>query len=142
MELSFRCDCPITSALDVLGDKWMLVLVKLMLLEHKQTFKAFRESDEGIATNILTNKLKLLEELELVQQARLPNNKKTKLYQLTEKGLSLTPIIVELALWSDAQLRDLNPIIQNGEPMAMMRKDKAGMTKILLENYRTEVLVD
>ena len=63
MEHKFRCDCPFTSALDVLGDKWMLVIVKQMLIEGKETFKDFTESEEAIATNILSAKLKILVEL-------------------------------------------------------------------------------
>ncbi|MEO0628294.1 MAG: winged helix-turn-helix transcriptional regulator, partial [Bacteroidota bacterium] len=108
MELKFRCDCPITSAVDVLGDRWMLVVIKQMLLEERKTFKDFMESDEAIATNILSAKLKLLEKLQLITKSKLPNNKKTNLYLLTEKGLSLAGTIVELALWSDENLRSLN----------------------------------
>ena len=77
MDAKFRCDCPFTSALDVVGDKWMLVIVKQMLLDGKVTFKDFMESDEAVSSNILTIKLKLLQELEIVGQTRLPNNKKT-----------------------------------------------------------------
>ena len=105
MTQKFRCDCPFTSAIDILGDKWMLVIVKQMLLENKTTFKDFTESDEAIATNILSTKLKILEELEIITKTHPPNNKKTKLYVLTEKGLALTPLLVELAIWSDKHLR-------------------------------------
>ena len=59
MDNKFRCNCPFTSALDILGDKWMLVIVKQMLIEGKETFKDFTESEEAIATNILSTKLKL-----------------------------------------------------------------------------------
>ena len=57
MEFKFRCECPITTALDILGDKWILVIIKQMLIEDKKTFKDFIESDEAIATNFLTSKL-------------------------------------------------------------------------------------
>lgn len=80
-----------------LDDKWMLVIVKQMLLEGKETFKGFTESKEAIATNILSAKLKLLEEVGIITKNKLPDNKKTNLYLLTEKGLALTPIIAELA---------------------------------------------
>jgi DNA-binding HxlR family transcriptional regulator len=123
-----------------LGDKWILVIVKLMLLEHKQTFKEFMESEEAIATNILSSKLKILEEAGLIEQGFLPHNKKTKLYKLSEKGLGLSPIIVELASWSDTYLRDLHPIIQNGEPMKIMRKNKSEFAKMLVDGYRLKVL--
>ena len=136
MPASFRCDCPITSALDVLGDKWMLVIVKQILVDGKQTFKDFIESDEAIATNILSTKLKLLEELGLVAKAKLPHNKKVNLYHLTEQGLSLTPLIVELALWSDAHLRDLNPIMRAGEGLDAMKADREGFIQALQQGYR------
>ena len=135
MKPKFRCDCPITSALDVVGDKWMLVIVKLMLLEHRQTFKEFTESDEAIATNILSSKLKILEAFNLISKFKMPNNKKTNIYHLTDSGLSLAPVIVELALWSDAHLRLFNPIIQNGEAMEAMRNDKKAFAAMLVRKY-------
>ncbi len=140
MELKFRCDCPITSALDILGDKWMLVLVKQMLLEGKQTFTEFIESDEAIATNILSTKLKLLEELGLLTKSKLPENRKMNLYHLTEKGLSLTPIIVELALWSDGNLRDLNPILQQTSALEQMKRSKEEFVVGLQQAYRERFL--
>jgi DNA-binding HxlR family transcriptional regulator len=142
MDYKFRSDCPITSSLDVLGDKWMLVIIKQMLMEGKETFKDFVESAEGIATNILSTKLKILEDLKLIHRSKLPNNKKTVLYRLTDKGLTLIPIIVELALWSDGNLRDLNPIIQDGEEMKILRKDKAAFAKMLEDQYRAKFTED
>jgi DNA-binding HxlR family transcriptional regulator len=97
MRPDFRCDCPITSALDVLGDKWMLVIVKQMLIQDKETFKDFAQSEEAIATNILSTKLKRMEELGIIIKTKRPDNKKTNLYLLTDKGLALTPVLVELA---------------------------------------------
>ena len=136
MQLDFRCDCPFTSALDILGDKWMLVIVKQMLIEGKETFKDFTESDEAIATNILSAKLKLLEEVGILIKTKRPDNKKTNLYLLTDKGLSLTPILVELAIWSDGHLRDTHPTIMNGEAMEFLRSDKAAFARVLEEKYR------
>ena len=139
MEYKFRCDCPFTSALDVLGDKWMLVIVKQMLIEDKETFKDFTESEEAIATNILSTKLKLLEELGIIIKTKRPNNKKTNLYLLTDKGLALTPILVELATWSDNYLRDVHPTIVNGEKMELLRKDKAAFASALEQRYREKL---
>lgn len=136
MEHSFRCNCPFTSALDVVGDKWMLVIVKQMLIEGKETFKDFTESDEAIATNILSAKLKLLEEFGIIIKTQRPDNKKTNLYLLTEKGLTLTPVLVELALWSDKQLREIHPTIVNGEEMEFLRNDKASFANLLVTKYK------
>ncbi|MDG1729847.1 MAG: helix-turn-helix domain-containing protein [Algibacter sp.] len=139
METKFRCNCPFTSALDILGDKWMLVIVKQMLIENKQTFKDFTESDEKIATNILTTKLKQLEEVGIVIKTKLPNNKKSNIYLLTEKGLAMTPIIIELGIWSDNHLRDLNPTIVNGKGMELLRTDKAEFAKGIEQQYRKKL---
>jgi len=139
MEHKFRCNCPFTSALDVLGDKWMLVIVKQMLIEGKETFKDFTESEEAIATNILSTKLKLLEELGIIIKTKRPNNKKTNLYLLTDKGLALTPILAELATWSDNYLRDVHPTIVNGEAMELLRKDKAAFASALEKKYREKL---
>ncbi len=139
MQQDFRCNCPFTSALDVLGDKWILVIVKLMLVENRDTFKDFTESDEAIATNILSAKLKLLEEAGIIIKTKRPNNKKTNLYLLTDKGLALTPVLIELATWSDGHLRDIHPSIMNGEAMESLRNDKVAFARVLEERYREKL---
>jgi DNA-binding HxlR family transcriptional regulator len=70
---------PVYFSLGHLGDKWMLVIVKQMLIEGKETFKDFTESDEAIATNILSSKLKFLEEVGIIIKTQRPDNKKTNL---------------------------------------------------------------
>ncbi len=139
MPPDFRCNCPFTSALDVVGDKWMLVIVKQMLIEGKETFKDFSESEEAIATNILASKLKLLEEAGIIIKTQRPDNKKTNLYLLTEKGLALTPVLVELATWSDSYLRNMHPTIVNGESMKLLRNDKAAFAGALEKQYREKL---
>lgn len=139
MTQNFRCDCPITSALDVLGDKWMLVIVKQMLMEGKSTFKDFLESEEAIATNILSAKLKVLEHYGIVAKTKLPNNKKTNIYYLTERGQALTPVIAELATWSDVHMRQFNPTIREEEGIHLLRKDKSLFVEMLLKNYRSQL---
>lgn len=142
MEHKFRCNCPFTSALDVLGDKWILVIVKQMLIENKETFKDFTDSDEAIATNILTVKLKLLEELQILVKSKRPNNKKSNYYHLTEKGLALTSVLVELALWSDGHLRDFHPSIQDGDGMELLRTDKEAFAEALVKRYREKLALN
>ena len=138
MEYKFRCECPITSALDILGDKWILVIIKLMLIQDKKTFKDFTESDEAIATNILASKLKYMEEVGIITKTQLPDNKKTNLYHLTEKGLALTPIIVELSIWSDENLRRFNKIMKESPEIAVMKSDKAAFIKMKQNNYKAK----
>jgi len=135
----FRCNCPFTSALDVLGDKWMLVIVKQMLIEGKETFKDFTESEEAIATNILSDRLKQLEALEIIIKTKRPDNKKTNHYLLTDKGLALIPILIELATWSDRYLREIHPTIADGEKMELLRNDKAAFARALEKSYREKL---
>lgn len=139
MPVNFRCDCPITSAIDILGDKWMLVIVKQMLVDDKWTFKDFIESDEAVASNVLSTKLKMLGELGIISKSKLPNNKKTNLYHLTEMGLSLAPVIVELALWSDGNLRPMNPILRNDEGLEMMKANKQAFTEEITKRYKEKL---
>lgn len=136
MNQEFRCDCPITSAIDVLGDKWMLIIIKQMLIEGKETFKDFMESDEAISTSILTLKLQCLEQFSLIEKKNHPTNKKTKLYYLTEKGLALTPVIVDLAIWSDENIRDYNPNMRESAELEMMKNDRSGFISLLIDSYK------
>ncbi|QTN39822.1 helix-turn-helix transcriptional regulator [Cryomorphaceae bacterium] len=138
MKSFFRTRCPITSALDLVGDKWSLVIVKQMLLEGRFTFKDFTEGDEGIATNILSSRLKMLEEFGVVQKLSMPNNKKSKLYVLTEKGLSLTPIIMELTFWSRDHLQDVHPNLNDEYDLTDIRKNKEETFARVIERYRSQ----
>ena len=136
MNKKFRCNCPITSALDILGDKWTLVIIKQMLIEGKQTFKDFLESDEAIATNILSSRLKMLEKYKMIRKEKLPHNKKTNIYLLTEKGLGLTPTIVELTLWSDGNVREYHSSIISDSRIEMVKKNKEEAIKMIVESYK------
>ena len=136
MNNNFRCNCPITSALDIVGDKWTLVIIKQMLLEGKKTFKDFSESDEAIASNILSSRLKMLEEFKLITREKLPDNKKTNIYLLTEKGLGLTPTIIELTIWSDLNIREHHSSIISDSRIEMVKKNKEESIKMIVENYK------
>ena len=126
----FRCDCPVTSALDVVGDKWTLVIIKLMLLEYKKTFKDFYESDESIAPNILSARLKTLLKTGFITKVNHPDNKKTFIYNLTEKGLSLTPVITELARWSHNNVRESDIYMLN-----MNVNNKSKLNQQIIDKY-------
>lgn len=110
-----------------------------MLIENLQTFKDFTESDEAIATNILTSKLKLLEEVGIIIKTKLPNNKKSNIYLLSEKGIALTPIIVELGFWSDQNLRDMHPTITDGKGMELLRRSKEEFAQGIEKSYREKL---
>ncbi len=110
MKKKFRSGCPISSTLDIIGDKWSLLIIRDMLLKHKKTFKEMSDSDEKIAPSILSARLKLLESYNLISKTKIPENKKENIYLLTEKGIRLTPIIIEFCLWGDTNMREFNEI--------------------------------
>ena len=136
MKAIFRCNCPITSALDLIGDRWSLVIIKQILFEAKSTFKDFTESNEGIATGILSSRLKMLEEFGLLGKKKLPGNRKSNFYYLTDKGLSLTPILIELSLWSRDNLQEIHPNLNLHEALSTVEKNKKKACEQIITQYK------
>ena len=110
MKKEFRSGCPVSSSLDVVGDKWSLLIIRDMLVKHKKTFKQMSDSYEKIAPSILSSRLKLLESYKLIFKTKVPDNKKENIYLLTEKGIRLTPIIIEFSLWGNSNMLEFNEI--------------------------------
>ena len=135
MKNNFRSNCPIACTLDIVGDKWSLLIVRDMLVQRKRTFKDFSTSPEGIAPGILSSRLKWLEENDLITKQKLPDNQKENIYLLTEKGIELAPVITEIILWSDKNLR-----VQNAEMFSIAEagfyQDKSKVTEGIQNNYR------
>lgn len=94
-----KSGCPIDYAATMFGDRWTLLVLR-DLSKGKRLFSEFAEADEGIAPNILSSRLKQLEKFGIVTRRIDPANRRQVVYELTEKGLDLTPIIIELTLWS------------------------------------------
>jgi len=97
-----RSDCPIASSLDLLGDRWSLLILRDIFFAQKKYFGEFLASPEGIATNILANRLERLERSGLVSKLRDPRDRKRYAYQVTAKGFETLPILLELILWGAA----------------------------------------
>ena len=134
MNVDFRCQCPISSALDIIGDKWTLVIVRDMIFDHKKTFKDFSTSAESIASNILSTRLKLMEEVGIIKKSKMEGNQKSNIYTLTEKGLGLLPVIAEITLWSDENVRELNPIMVK-EDYQYVRTNKEEFLEAVKQRY-------
>jgi len=97
-----RSDCPISFALDVFGDRWTLLVIRDLLFKGKRRYQDFCESEEGIATNVLADRLKRLEATGLITRDVAARNAGGVTYHLTAKGLDLAPMLVEMILWSAA----------------------------------------
>ena len=95
-----RSDCPINFALETFGDPWSLLLIRDIVYFGKKTYGEFLASEEGMATNILASRLARLEEQGLLVKQPSPSDKRKEEYALTEKGLDLIPVLVEMANWS------------------------------------------
>lgn len=94
-----RSGCPISFALDILGDKWTLLVLRDLLLNGKRYYREFLEAGENIATNILADRLKRLEAEGLLTKDRDQDNRKQVIYQPTKKSLALLPVLIEVAYW-------------------------------------------
>ncbi|ADB38101.1 winged helix-turn-helix transcriptional regulator [Spirosoma linguale] len=97
--LKQRSTCPISTSLDVLGDKWTLLILRDMVFAGKSTYGQFLQSAEKMATNVLADRLAVLESQGLLTKAVASDKKSKFTYRLTEKGVDTIPIIIELILW-------------------------------------------
>lgn len=102
----FRSDCPISSALDLFGDKWSLLIIRDLVYFGERTFKDFSNAAEKISSARLADRLCKLEVLDLIVKSNHPTNKKVYLYTLTAKGVDLFPVIAEYVRWSNKYLND------------------------------------
>ena len=95
-----RSDCPINFALELFGDPWSLLLIRDLVYFGKKTYGEFLASEEGMATNILASRLAHLEHQGILAKQRSEKDKRKEEYVLTEKGLDLIPVLVDMANWS------------------------------------------
>ena len=95
-----RSDCPISFALDTVGDKWSLLIVRDIVLRGKASYGDFLKSAEHIATNILANRLVLLESAGIIKKTLNEEDRRKDIYALTTKGIDLLPVLLEMSVWS------------------------------------------
>jgi DNA-binding HxlR family transcriptional regulator len=97
---SRRSGCPISIALEIFGDSWSLLIVRDLMFKGFQTFNEFLAAGEGIASNILTNRLAKLEAAGILKKSPDAADARRYRYRLTEKGIDLAPALIEIVLWS------------------------------------------
>jgi len=95
-----KSDCPINFALEIFGDKWTFLIVRDLMFKGKHFYGEFLLSEEGIATNILSDRLSLLESNGIIGKSSDPSHKQKIIYRLTRKGIDLVPLLVEVIMWS------------------------------------------
>lgn len=95
-----RSDCPISGALDLFGDKWSLLIMRDLLFRNKSHYREFLASEEGIATNILADRLARLESAGLIEKTGEDRHSGKQAYMPTPKGADLIPVLLQMMLWS------------------------------------------
>ena len=130
-----RSGCPLASALDIIGDKWSLVIIRDLFIE-RSTFKEFLASPEGIASNILAQRLKWLKKHGIIDFVFKKGNQKVKHYYLTDMGIDLYPSMYEIMAWSQNNLdNELDPLTVEWNEKNKHKSDKVKI-KEMIENYQ------
>ena len=117
-----RSSCPISTGLDLLGDRWSLLIVRDLLFAGFRTYKEFASSEEGMATNVLADRLAHLETVGIITSERDPDDGRRQVYRLTPKGVDLAPVILELARWTVKH----EPGVLRPEPLRSYEADREG----------------
>ena len=121
-----RSECPLNASVEMLGDRWSLLIIRDMMLRGFRTYTEFMECYEGIATNILADRLRNLVAYGIVSTEPDPSDGRKLIYLLTAKGIDLAPVLTEMVLWAAAHEETGNQAL-----VRLMRKDK--------ENFLAEV---
>ncbi|MET0463213.1 MAG: helix-turn-helix domain-containing protein [Chitinophagaceae bacterium] len=130
-QIRTRSACPVSFSLDFVGDKWTLLILRDIVIHDKSTYGEFLGSNEGIATNILADRLSLLETNGFLTKEVGEDKKSKFIYSLTEKAVDLIPVIFELAIWG-AKYNAPGP----ADLAKMLKKDKAGTIKKYQDKFR------
>ena len=127
-----RSGCPLNASVEMLGDRWSLLIIRDMMLRGFKTYKEFLKCYEGIATNILADRLRKLVAHGIIATEPDPSDGRRTIYRLTPKGIDLAPVLTEMVLWAAAHEETGNQAL-----VRLMRKDReqflAGVRKRLEE---------
>lgn len=124
-----RSGCPVSIALELLGDRWSLLIVRDMMVRGYRTFREFQRSGEGIASNILSDRLQKLEAGCIVTREAATEDGRSTHYRLTPKGIALAPVLLELLIWSAHHE-------QTGAPCGVIDHMEQNRPAVLAETYR------
>jgi DNA-binding HxlR family transcriptional regulator len=126
---------PLNASVEMLGDRWSLLIIRDMMLRGFRSYKEFLESYEGIATNILADRLRKLEAYGVIAPERDPSDGRKVIYRLTAKGIGLTPVMSEMVLWAAAHEDTGNEAL-----VKEIQKDKEGFVAAVRERWAKENL--
>jgi DNA-binding HxlR family transcriptional regulator len=124
-----RSGCPVSVSLDLVGDRWSLLIVRDMMVRGYRTFREFQNSGESIATNILTDRLQKLEEGGILKREPAAEDRRSTHYRLTAKGIALAPLLLELLIWGANHEK-------TDAPCAAIEAMERNRTAVIAETYR------
>jgi DNA-binding HxlR family transcriptional regulator len=122
-----KSNCPINLSLEVMGDRWTLLIIRDMVFAGKKHFREFLQSDEGISSRTLADRLQILQEEGIVTRHDDPTHKLKTIYRLTQAGIDLLPVLVSLGVWgklyraADPELGAVADELAAGGPEAILR---------------------
>ena len=128
-----RSDCPISFALDHMGDKWSLLILRDLLFFNKSSYSELKNSDEGMATNILSSRLEKLELDGLISKTVDEHDKRKKVYKLKSSGKATLPIILEMMIWS---VEHDNNLAVPAKLIERAKTDRENLIKDILDNIK------
>jgi DNA-binding HxlR family transcriptional regulator len=132
LQSKHRSGCPVSISLEVFGDRWSLLVIRDLMVRGFRTFKDFRESGEGISTNILADRLRRLKTCGIISAQKEQADGRKVNYRLTEKGIDLAPVLLELLIWGARHEK-------TGMPCALideMEKDREGILREVRRRWR------
>jgi DNA-binding HxlR family transcriptional regulator len=133
-----RSDCPINFALEIFGDKWTFLIVRDMMFKGKHYYGEFLQSEEKIATNILANRLSMLEQSGIIVKSVDPTHGSKLIYKLSQKGIDLLSVLVEVIMWSAKYDKDTSADVKF---VNRVKRDKVGLLKEISNQLKKELSV-
>jgi DNA-binding HxlR family transcriptional regulator len=124
-----RSGCPVSVSLEVLGDRWSLLIIRDLMVRGYKRYGEFQASGEGIATNILADRLRKLEKTGIVASERDPADARQLDYRLTEKGIDLAPVLLDLLIWGARHEK-------TGAPCVVIEQIARNRERVLAETRR------
>lgn len=130
----WRSGCPLNTSVEILGDRWSLLIIRDLMLRGFRSYKELLGSYEGIATNILADRLRNLEAHGVIRSKIDPEDARKVIYQLTKKGIDLAPVLTEMVLWAGGHEKTENQAL-----VRLMQKDKAKFIAEIRERWEKSV---
>lgn len=116
-------------SLEMLGDRWSLLIIRDLMVRGYRTFKEFQQAGEGIATNILADRLQKLINVDIISTEQVPGDRRSIHYRLTEKGIDLAPVLLDLLIWGARHE-------ETSAPGAVINQLEANRESVLAETRR------